>query len=177
MAKELLDYMQRELRSMHGLYGRVLDGLDDEQINSVPNGGKQNIAFSLWHYVRTEDNIIQFVMQRKPTVWMEGGWDAKFGLDSKAQGTGFSDDEALNFRMNGIDEFKRYMSDVFARTETYVGGMSDEDTERKITVKPLGEMSVLQCVSGMCMTHGYRHLGEIEFAKGLVGLKGSSTGI
>ena len=65
---------------MHGLYNRVLGGLDDEQINRVPDGGKQNIAFSLWHYVRTEDNVIQFVMQRKPTVWMEGGWDAKFGL-------------------------------------------------------------------------------------------------
>ncbi len=177
MAKELLDYMQRELHSMHGLYGRVLDGLDDEQINRVPDGGKQNIAFSLWHYIRTEDNIIQFVMQRKPTVWMEGGWDSKFGLDSKAQGTGFSDDEALNFRMKGIDDFKRYMSDVFARTESYVGALSDDDVERKITVRPLGEMSVLQCLSGMCMTHGYRHLGEIEFAKGLVGLKGSSTGI
>ena len=25
--------------------------------------------------------------------------------------------------------------------------------------------------------HGHLHLGEIEFAKGLVGLKGSSTGI
>ena len=177
MAKELLDYMQRELHVMHGLYERVLEGLDDAAINRVPDGGKQNMAFSLWHYVRTEDNVIQFVMQRKPTVWIADGWDAKFGLDSKAQGTGFSDDDAKNFRISGLGDFKRYMSDVFKHTEQYVGAMGEQDAERRITVKPLGEMSVLQCVSGMCMTHGYRHLGEIEFAKGLVGLKGSSTGI
>jgi hypothetical protein len=42
-------------------------------------------------------------------------------------------------------------------------------------VKPLGEMSILQAISGLCMTHGYRHLGEIEFAKGLVAAKGGAT--
>src|SRR5437588_11649631 len=109
--------MQRELHSMHGLYNRVLGGLDDEQINRVPEGGKQNIAFSLWHYVRTEDNGIQFVIQRKPTVWIEGGWDSKFGLDSKSQGTGFTEDEARSFRFTGVTDFRRYMQDVFARTD------------------------------------------------------------
>jgi hypothetical protein len=42
-------------------------------------------------------------------------------------------------------------------------------------VKPLGEMTILQNISGMVMTHGYRHLGEIEFAKGLVAPKGGAT--
>src|SRR5207248_11439358 len=102
--------MQRELRSMHGLYNRVLADLDDEQINRVPEGGKQNMAFSLWHYVRTEDNVIQFVMQRKPTVWTEAGWDAKFGVDSKVQGTGVSDDEALNYWMKGVADSKRSLT-------------------------------------------------------------------
>ncbi len=177
MSKELLDYLARELREMHGLYGRVTADLNDGQVNHVPEGGNQSIAFCLWHYARTEDNIIQFVMQRKPTVWMEGHWDERFGIDSKAQGTGFSDEEARNFRINGVADFRQYMAEVFGRTEEYVGGLSEQEAERKITVKPLGEMSVLQCLWGMCMTHGYRHLGEIEFAKGLVGLKGSSTGI
>ena len=177
MSKDVIDYMGREMRTLHTLFDRATADLDDERANRVPPGGNQNIAFSLWHYVRTEDNVIQFVMQRKPTVWMEGGWDAKFGLDAKAQGTGFSDDDARNFRINGLADFRSYMSDVFRHTEEYVRGLSAEDAERKITVKPLGEMSVLQCISGMCMTHGYRHLGEIEFAKGLAGVRGSASGI
>ncbi len=36
-------------------------------------------------------------------------------------------------------------------------------------------MSILQAISGLCMTHGYRHLGEIEFAKGLVAPRGGAT--
>jgi hypothetical protein len=177
MSMEVLTYVSGELRTLHRLYDRVLADLTTEQVNHVPDGGNQSIAFCLWHYVRTEDNIIQLVMQRKPTVWMEGGWPEKFGLDSKSQGTGFTDDEARSLRVNDLDGFKRYMSDVFARTDEYTKSLAAADLERPVTVKPLGEMSVIQCLTGMCMTHGYRHLGEIEFARGLVGLRGSSTGI
>lgn len=175
MSQELIDYMRRELRDMHRLYEHVTSDLDDEQVNSVPANGKQNLAFSLWHYIRTEDNAIQFVIQRKPTVWIEGGWPAKFGLDSKSQGTGFTDAEARDFRFAGIAEFRSYMADVFAKTDAYVAGLTPDESERKIVVKPLGEMSIMTAISGLCMTHGYRHLGEIEFAKGLVAAKGGAT--
>lgn len=172
---ELLNYLAGEVRGMHGLFERVTVDLTDKQVNHVPEGGHQNLAFSLWHYVRTEDNIIQFVIQRKPTVWMEGGWHEKFGLDSKSQGTGFTDDEARNFRIHGMDAFRDYMKDVFRKTEDYIAALSSEESARKITVKPLGEMSIAQCMAGMVMTHGYRHLGEVEFAKGLVAPKGGAT--
>jgi hypothetical protein len=175
MSVEMLKYLAGEIRGMHGLYDRVTVDLTDDQVNAVPAGGHQNIAFCLWHYVRTEDNVIQFVIQRKPTVWMEGGWPEKFGMDSKSQGTGFSDDQARALRIHGFADFRRYMTDVFRRTEEFVAGIDDATAARTITVKPLGEMSVLQCLSGMCMTHGYRHLGEIEFAKGLVAAKGGAT--
>jgi hypothetical protein len=172
---ELLEYLQRELVAMHGLYDRVTEDVSDEQANAVPAGGKQNLAFSLWHYVRTEDNAIQFVIQRTPTVWMEGGWPERFGLDPKSQGTGFSDDEARDFRLADLSAFRSYMADVFARTQAFVGALTEEECKRRITVKPLGEMSILTAISGLCMTHGYRHLGEIEFAKGLVAPRGGAT--
>ncbi len=104
---ELTEYLQGEIHAMHGLYDRVTKDLDDTMLNHVPPGGHQSIAFCLWHYVRTEDNAIQFVIQRKPTVWMEGGWDATFGLDSKSQGTGFTDDDARSLRINGIGPIPR----------------------------------------------------------------------
>jgi hypothetical protein len=119
--------------------------------------------------------VINFVVQRQPTVWLQAGWPETFGLDAKSQGTGFTDAEAKGFRFDDIAAFRRYMSDVFASTQQFVSSVSPEDAARMVTVKPLGEMSVLDCVSGMCMTHGYRHLGEIEFAKGLVSAKGGAT--
>ena len=144
-------------------------------MNHVPASGHQNLAFSLWHYVRTEDNAIQFVIQRKPTVWIEGGWPEKFGLDSKSQGTGFTDDRRATSGSTASPTSAATWRDVFAHTEEYVAGLSPEESERKIVVKPLGEMSIMTAISGLCMTHGYRHLGEIEFAKGLVAAKGGAT--
>jgi hypothetical protein len=175
MSNDVLAYLAAELRGMHGLYERVTVDLDDRQFNHVPAGGHQNIAFCLWHYVRTEDNVIHWVFQGKRTVWLEGGWDAKFSLDPKAQGTGFTDDEARAFRVKGAADFREYMLDVFRKSEEYVGALTAAEAARRVTIKPLGEMTVLQAVSGMCVTHGYRHLGEIEFAKGLVAPRGGST--
>lgn len=175
MSNEILAYLAAEIRGMHGLYERVTVDLDDRQLNHVPAGGHQNIAFCLWHYVRTEDNVVQFVIQRKPTVWLAGGWHQKFGLDPKSQGTGFSDDEARAFRIKGAGEFRQYMLDVFRKSEEFVLQLTPDDAARKVTIKPLGEMTILQAISGMCVTHGYRHLGEIEFAKGLVAARGGAT--
>lgn len=175
MSDDVLAYLATELRGMHGLYERVTVDLDDRQLNHVPAGGHQNIAFCLWHYVRTEDNVVQWVFQHRPTVWLEGGWDDKFGLDPKAQGTGFTDDEARAFRVKGAADFREYMLDVFRKSEEYVASLTAAEASRRVTIKPLGEMTVLQAVSGMCVTHGYRHLGEIEFAKGLVAPRGGST--
>jgi hypothetical protein len=168
-------YMAGEFHSLHRLLDRVTRDLSDEQVNHVPPGGNQNIAFSLWHCVRTEDNVVQFIAQGKPTIWMSGGWPEKFGLDPKSQGTGFTDDQARNFRINGFEDFRGYMNEVFGATEAYVSALSDEEAMRKVTVKPLGEMTLLQALSGVGMTHGYRHLGEIEFAKGLVAARGGAT--
>jgi hypothetical protein len=175
MSEELIRYMGRELHELHRLYAHVTSDLTDEQVNRVPAGGHQSLAFCLWHFVRTEDNAIQFVIQRKPTVWIEGGWAEKFGLDAKSQGTGFTDEQARDFRINDIAAFRQYMSDVFEHTETFVKALTADESERKITVKPLGEMSIMTAISGLCMTHGYRHLGEIEFAKGLVAARGGAT--
>ncbi len=175
MPGDLIMYLASEFQALHRLITHVTSDLSGDQVNHVPAGGHQNIAFSLWHYVRTEDNVVQFVVQGKPTVWLDGGWPQKFGLDPKLQGTLFTDDQARAFRLNDFAEFRRYMADVFTSTEGYVSTLSDEESMRAVTVKPLGEMTVLQALSGVGMTHGYRHLGEIEFAKGLVAAKGGAT--
>jgi hypothetical protein len=172
---DVLDFVRGQMVSLHRLLDHVTEDLDDEKLHFVARPGAQPIAFCLWHYVRTEDNIIRFVIQRRPTVWMENGWDARLGLDSRSQGTGMSDEDASNFRISSLPDFRRYMTEVWQSTDEYLGGLSDADLAgRQVVIKPVGEMSLLQAIGGMCLTHGYRHLGEIEYARGLVGLKGAT---
>jgi hypothetical protein len=51
--------------------------------------------------------------------------------------------------------------------------MSPEEFEaRRVTIKPVGEMSLWDGLFGMCLSHGYRHVGEIEYVRGVQGLGG-----
>src|SRR5829696_9656248 len=96
----LLDYwhiMEPYLdRHLH----RALDDLTDEQWHAIPTGAGNSIAFIAWHYMRTEDNIIHWIIQeRTPTVWMQGGWSERLGLPRVSQGTGMPFAEAQALRI------------------------------------------------------------------------------
>jgi uncharacterized damage-inducible protein DinB len=172
---DTIEFIQRQMTSLHRLLDHVVEDLNEEQLHYQHAPGVQTIAFSLWHYVRTEDNIIQFVIQRRPTVWQEGGWPEKFGLDSRAQGTGMTAAEAAALRINSLPAWRRYMREVWAATDRYLSTLTPEQLDtRQVTIKPVGEMSLANAIGGMCLTHGFRHLGEIEYARGLLGLKGAT---
>ncbi len=79
-----VDFIRSSLKQMHNMYNDAIGDLTPGQMSWRANDKGHPISFILWHYVRTEDNIIQFVLQRKPTVWLEGGWDEKFGLHRTA---------------------------------------------------------------------------------------------
>ena len=170
-----LDFIRSSLRQLHGTYRDAVADLSPDQLHWRANDNGCSIAFVLWHYYRTEDNIIQFVLQHKPTIWLDGGWDQKFGLDRIAQGTGMSLQEAQALRINSREDFLTYMDAVAQATESYLSGLDDAALEQKITVKPLGEMPVLNAIGNMCLTHGFTHLGEVAHLRGLQGLRGMAV--
>ena len=169
-AQELL---RTSLRSMHDLLDKAVEGMTAGQLNFRPQEGGVSGFFSLWHYVRTEDNIINWVTQHQPTVWLNGGYNETFGLPANSQGTGMTTDEANAVRIADVAQWHEYQQKVWAATDAYLGSMSPaEFDERKVTIKPLGEMSLWNGIYGVCLSHGYRHVGEIEYVRGVQGLGG-----
>jgi hypothetical protein len=75
-----------------------------------------------------------------------------------------------------LSDWKAYNQDVWAKTREFVSTLDDDALQGKTVVKPLGEMTVLDAISNMCVSHGFRHLGEVEYIRGLLGL-GSAAGI
>lgn len=168
----LVDFIRSGLHQLHGAYRDATAELSLDQLHWRANDHGCPIAFVLWHYYRTEDNVIQFVLQRKPTVWLEKGWDRRFGLDRIAQGTGMSLEEAQALRVHSGPEFLAYMDAVAKATDDYMATLTDEELQRKTTVRPLGEIPVSDAIGNMCLTHGFTHLGEIQHLRGLQGLRG-----
>src|SRR5438445_10801885 len=88
-----LEFIGSDLKRMHAMLNNAIADLSPEQLHTVPGGHPRanTIAWGLWHYARTEGNVVRFVLQdRRPTVWQEGGYADKLGLPPVAQGTGMS---------------------------------------------------------------------------------------
>src|SRR3990172_8660232 len=108
-----IDFIRGGLRQLHTSFDDGVRDLTDEQLHWRANEHGLSAAFILWHYVRTEDNIIQYVLQGKPTVWIEGGWDVKLGLHRTAQGTGMALADAQDLRIADQAAFMDYMQAVW----------------------------------------------------------------
>ena len=168
------EFIQGGLNQLHTNLGKQLDGITPEQLHAIPGGNSKanTIAWGIWHYVRTEDNIVRWVIQnRRPPIWTEGGYADKLGMPATAQGTGMSTADAHALRINDVPLFREYVAKVWAGTEELFASASPDLFDTVVTVKPLGDMSVVQCLGQVGLTHGMTHLGEIELARTLVGVK------
>jgi len=168
-----VELVHMELKRLHAGLDKSLGGLTAEQLHAVPgNHPKANtIAWVLWHVVRTEDNVVRFVLQnRRLPVWTEGGYAEKLGLPPVAQGTGMSTEEAHALRIKDVDLFREYMRSVWASTDEFIVGTDPAVLDKTVTVKPLGEMPGIRALAQVCASHGMTHFGELELARTLVGV-------
>ncbi len=168
------EFIHMELRRLHTMLDTGVNDLTSEQLHAVPGGHPKanTIAWVIWHVVRTEDNVVRFVVQgRRPTVWTEGGYAEKLGLPPVAQGTGMSTEEAHALRIRDAKVFREYMQKVWASTEDFFAAADAAAFAKTVTVKPLGEMPVARALGQVCASHGMMHYGELELARTLVGAR------
>jgi hypothetical protein len=169
----LIELLDHELRRLHDQYDRALRDLSDEQWHWIPQGKGNSIAFMAWHFVRTEDNVVRFILQdRRPTLWMEGGFAEKFGLPPVAQGTGMPVADAQALRINDTVAFRDYMAQVFASTVAWLGTADPAALDPVVMVRPLGEMPKVRVLGQVCVSHGFGHLGEIDHMRALLDKEG-----
>jgi len=169
-----VDYIRAELRRYHAMLDRSLEDITDAQVHATPGGNPQvnTIAWNLFHIVRTEDNIVRFVLQdRRSPVWTEGGYGEKLGLPPVAQGTGMTSEDAQALRIKDLALWKEYQQNVWASTEELFDKATPEFWDTVVNVRFVGEMPKWRAVAQICLSHGLLHAGQIETARTLVGAK------
>jgi hypothetical protein len=167
-----VDLVKHELARLHASFDKVLQELTPEQLHQVPAGHPRanHTAWNVWHYVRTEDNVVRYILQnRRPIVWAEGGYADKLGLPPVAQGTGMSTAESQGLRIKDLGLFREYVSRVWASTDEYLAKVDPATLDAVVMIKPLGEMPAIRALTQVCVSHGFTHVGEIELARTLVG--------
>src|ERR1700753_2798933 len=71
---------------LNDIFGRVrelvpsaVDGLDDDQLATRPEGTANSIAWLIWHLTRVQDDHVAGAAGTEQ-VWVSGGWAKRFGL-------------------------------------------------------------------------------------------------
>ena len=160
--------VRQQLNFWHGVSGQVMGDCGD-RLNE--RGGKQigSISSIYAHIVFGEDGIVNGMLQGKPLLFTEQGFDKKTGVPHPG-GPFQNEDWASSVKMD-LAPFQEYATAVFAQTDAYLAGLSDAEMERKVT-GPLGETTVGWMVVNILATHFPQHLGEIAAIKGVHGQKG-----
>jgi uncharacterized damage-inducible protein DinB len=168
-----VDYFASSMKQMHGNFLDAVKDLTEDQFYFRPLDKGNHIAFLFWHLVRTEDLVLNFLVQGKSPIWNEQGWDKKLGMDPRSQGTGMSDADAAALKITDIQEFLKYTRTVFESSEAYVKTLTEEKLAEARDYGMLGKQSLYNVIGGITIHHGIGHLGETWYIKGLLGLKGS----
>ena len=98
--------------------------------------------------------------------------------------------EMSSQRIGGYEAFKDYQRAVFERTESWLDALNPTELTRIVIQRPFPDqiastysarvagpdgIAVLDAIECWIYQHGLRHMGEIELARGLVGLGGMTS--
>ena len=170
----VLDFIRDSIQQQHEAWDKAISDLTPDQMHFRPNGQGNHIGFIAWHYIRTEDNLVQFVFQhRKPTVWLAGGYDQTFGLPRTAQGTGMPHEEAARMQLPAVEQWMGYQQAVWQATDAWLNSVTEEDLLRGVRIMPFGDITVMTAVRIPIVNHGFLHLGQVGHLRKLQGLKSS----
>lgn len=179
----------RQVREMHRLWNVATADLTVEQMNYQERDGVLPIAFSLLHYVRGEDRLICETVLNAPTLWVSGNWQERIGGNPLDVRRGTKIEEAETATIGNSATWNDYQNTVFTHTETILAAMSDETFAADIfpvlpdalqgsfvagLVEAGESVPLAVLLEAFIFQHGMRHLGELEHARALIGLKGTS---
>jgi hypothetical protein len=184
----ILDSLRRRMRAMHSLYEQAIESMDLDHVNHFEREGVLPIAFSLFHIVNMIDASFLLMTGVAP-IWNDE-WEHRVKMSIGDHGKHRTVDEMVAQRIGDYDEFKAYLRAVFARTEAWLDALDPSELTRVVIPRPfppqiestysarvagLDGITLLDAIECWIYQHGLRHMGEIELARGLVGLGGMTS--
>ena len=188
MTDLVLDSLQRRMRAMHSLYYQAVDTMDLDHVNHFERNGVLPIAFSLFHYTNMEDASFMMI-SGQPPIW-DATRQAKVQMAVDDHGKHRTVDEMIHQRIGDYDAFKAYQRAVFDRTEDWLDQVDPSLLTKLLVPRPFPDqiastysarvagpegITILDATECWLYQHGLRHMGEIELARGLVGLGGMTS--
>jgi hypothetical protein len=184
----VLDSLRRRMRAMHSLYHQAVETMTIDHVNHFEREGVVPIAFCLFHITNMIDASFMLMTGTAP-IWNDE-WQSRVQMSINDHGKHRTVDEMVFQRMGDYDAFQEYMRAVFARTESWLDQLRPEELDRVVITRPFPPqiastysarvagpegITLLDATECWIYQHGLRHMGEIELARGLVGLQGMTS--
>ena len=163
---ELQRYIGRELSGLKMAMDRVLDSLTQQELSWRPASGCNSIGLILFHIARSEDSIMQGILQGKPQIWKSGKWHEKMNLSDGEAGNHYTVEQVNAFQVPELSDILAYHDAVRAKTKEYLRGMKIEEFEKEVTFPNIGELPIASIFS-LIVTHTSEHIGEMSYLRGL----------
>ncbi|MEX0682821.1 MAG: DinB family protein [Dehalococcoidia bacterium] len=176
------DSLRKNLHFWHWYPRLLCEGLTPEQLHWQPETNPNHMMFAIWHAYRSEDEIIHGMLMQRPSVFVRDGWASRLPVAEPGEppfGTGLSREQIAKVRLE-LEEVLAYAEAVGAAMQEYADGLSEADGREMIPlpffkdVYPmLDQANRAEVLNFFCIGHTAEHLGEVQYIKGLLGLKGA----
>ena len=145
--------------------------LSAEQLAWRPTPTAHSIGWTLWHVARADDNF-QSDLTRS-SIWKDGGYGLRWGQPEAINK--MEDSAAAAMPMPAKDDLLGYVRAVFAATDAAVEAIDEARFAEEIESDFMGQRAAVGAMLVQSVSHAGRHLGELEYIKGLLGLSGTVT--
>jgi len=184
----VLDSLQRRMKALESLYEQAVTTMDLSHVNHFEREGVLPIAFSLYHYLNMHDASFMMLTGVAP-IW-NAEWQERVQMTINDHGKHRTVDEMIHQRIGNYEAYIEYQRAVFARTHAHLATIDASELDRVVIPHPFPPqvastysarvagpqgITVLDGFECWIYQHGLRHMGEIELARGLVGLNGMTS--
>ena len=178
MATDPLDLVLFRSRQTRERALELIEELSDQQLAWRPTPKAHCIGWTLWHLARCAD-VFRKDLDGGDEIWERERLAARWGFPAPAlgenrAGTGVPDEAAAGVPLPLQTELVGYARRAFAALDEKVGkidGRRSDEPYRGLFSRDATVGSALLA----SLTHDNRHLGEMEYIKGLLGLRGTVT--
>jgi len=174
--------LAKNLEFCHWYPELLVRDLTPDQLAWQPETHDTSIAFAIWHAYRAEDDILHGLLGIGPSVYASQGWAERLPVSETGVtpfGNGLSREQIGRLQLD-TDALLEYAKCVGERITSYLDRLSDDDAASQVSlpffadVYPmLTSMTKAEVVAFFSIGHVSEHLGEVQFVKGLLGMKGA----
>ena len=174
--------LAKNLEFWHWYPELLVEGLTTDQLVWQPDGHDTSILFAIWHAYRAEDDLLHGLVMRRPSVFASQGWAERLPVAQTGAtpfGNGLSREQIGALRLD-IDALLAYAKAVGASEIAYLESITDDEASVEVKLPfftgvypKVDVMSKAETIAFFAIGHTSEHLGEVQFVKGLMGMKGA----